>query len=85
MTDSMPAPTATSESKTGIDAPTSFDVPKECKAGVVVNEGPDFHVEVRNVPVPEPGKCLLVLYLCHWTRKFVAIVSFDIATGFCLV
>lgn len=57
MTDSMPAPTTSSESKTGTDAPTSFYVPKECKAGVVVNEGPDFHVEVRNVPVPEPGKC----------------------------
>ena len=35
----------------------SFDIPKECKAGVVVNEGtPDFHVEVQMVPVPEPGK-----------------------------
>lgn len=32
-----------------------FDIPKECKAGVVVNEGPDFHVEVQMVPVPEPG------------------------------
>ena len=31
----------------------SFDIPKECKAGVVVNEGPNFHVEVQNVPVPE--------------------------------
>ncbi|KIW92938.1 uncharacterized protein Z519_06787 [Cladophialophora bantiana CBS 173.52] len=33
-----------------------FDIPKECKAGVVVNEGPDFHIEVQMVPVPEPGK-----------------------------
>ncbi|EXJ69651.1 alcohol dehydrogenase [Cladophialophora psammophila CBS 110553] len=32
-----------------------FDIPKECKAGVVVNEGPDFHIEVQMVPVPEPG------------------------------
>ncbi len=32
-----------------------FDIPKECKAGVVVNEGPNFHVEVQMVPVPEPG------------------------------
>lgn len=31
----------------------TFDIPKECKAGVVVNEGPDFHVEVQMVPVPE--------------------------------
>jgi len=33
----------------------SFDIPKTCKAGVVVNEGPDFHVEVQDVPVPEIG------------------------------
>lgn len=31
-------------------------IPTHCKAGVVVNEGPDFHVEVQMVPVPEPGK-----------------------------
>ncbi|KAJ6022394.1 Polyketide synthase enoylreductase [Penicillium canescens] len=30
-------------------------IPTHCKAGVVVNEGPDFHVEVQMVPVPEPG------------------------------
>lgn len=30
-----------------------FEIPKTCKAGVVVNEGPDFTVEVRDVPVPE--------------------------------
>lgn len=34
---------------------TTFDIPKECVAGVVVNEGADFHVEVKNVPVPEIG------------------------------
>lgn len=33
----------------------TFDIPKTCKAGVVVNEGPDFRVEVQDVPVPEPG------------------------------
>jgi hypothetical protein len=33
----------------------TFDIPKTCKGGVVVNEGPDFHVEVQDVPVPEPG------------------------------
>jgi hypothetical protein len=27
----------------------TFDVPKECWAGVVVNEGPDFKVEVRMI------------------------------------
>lgn len=30
-----------------------FEIPKQCKAGVVVNEGPDFHVEVQMVDVPE--------------------------------
>ncbi|KAF2404996.1 alcohol dehydrogenase 1 [Trichodelitschia bisporula] len=33
----------------------SYDIPKTCKAGVVVNEGPDFRVEVQDVPVPEIG------------------------------
>lgn len=32
------------------------EIPKQCKAGVVVNEGPDFKVEVQMVDVPEPGK-----------------------------
>jgi len=32
-----------------------FDIPKECKAGVVVDEGPNFRVEVQMVPVPEIG------------------------------
>jgi hypothetical protein len=35
--------------------PVTFDIPKECKAGVVHNEGPDFFVKVEMVPVPEPG------------------------------
>jgi propanol-preferring alcohol dehydrogenase len=34
----------------------TYDVPKTCKAGVVVNEGPDFKLEIEDVPVPEPGK-----------------------------
>jgi alcohol dehydrogenase, propanol-preferring len=33
-----------------------FEIPKECKAGVVVNEGPNFEVKVEMVPVPEPGE-----------------------------
>lgn len=33
-----------------------FDIPALCKAGVVVDEGPDFRVEVQMVPVPEPGE-----------------------------
>lgn len=32
-----------------------YEIPKECLAGVVVNEGPDFRVEVQKVPVPEIG------------------------------
>lgn len=35
----------------------TFDIPKECTAGVVRNEGPDFYVEVTKVPVPEIGTC----------------------------
>jgi propanol-preferring alcohol dehydrogenase len=31
------------------------EIPKTCKAGVVVNPGPDFKVVVEDVPVPEPG------------------------------
>lgn len=37
------------------DKVQTFDIPKTCKAGVVVNEGPDFHVEVQDLPTPEPG------------------------------
>ncbi|USW50646.1 Putative alcohol dehydrogenase, zinc-type, GroES-like superfamily, NAD(P)-binding domain superfamily [Septoria linicola] len=33
----------------------SFDIPETCKAGVVVNGGPNFHLEVQDVPVPQPG------------------------------
>jgi len=35
-----------------------FDIPATCKGGVVVDEGPDFRVEVQHVPVPEPGTSL---------------------------
>lgn len=34
----------------------AFDIPKKGKAGVVVDEGPSFHVEIEDVDVPEPGK-----------------------------
>lgn len=39
----------------------SFEIPKECKAGVVVDEGPNFRVEVKMVPVPEIGIAPLAL------------------------
>jgi hypothetical protein len=42
-------------------SPPSFDIPKECKAGIVVNEGPNFRVEVKMVPVPEIGIAPLAL------------------------
>ncbi|QDS75420.1 hypothetical protein FKW77_003319 [Venturia effusa] len=37
-----------------MDTPT-FDIPKQCKGGVVHNEGPDFELKVEMVDVPEPG------------------------------
>ena len=35
-----------------------YDIPKTCKADVVVNADPNFTIEVQDVPVPEPGKFL---------------------------
>lgn len=32
------------------------EIPEECIGGVVVNEGPDFTIEVRKVPVPKIGQ-----------------------------
>jgi len=40
-------------------APPTFDIPKECIAGVVKDEGPNFWVSVEKVPVPEIGECFL--------------------------
>lgn len=31
------------------------EIPKKGKAAVVVNEGPDFRVEIQEVDVPEPS------------------------------
>ena len=42
-----------------------FDIPKTCKAGVVKNEGPDFYVEVEDVPVPEIGNAIQLLTLAY--------------------
>jgi hypothetical protein len=39
----------------GTDGAPSFEVPKECKAGVCYNEGANFELKVEMVPVPEPG------------------------------
>jgi hypothetical protein len=49
----------------GTSAAPPVDIPKTCKAGVVVNEGPNFHVEVEDVPVPEPGKLQFFRYFFH--------------------
>lgn len=32
------------------------EIPKKSKAAVVVDEGPDFRVEIQEVDVPEPGE-----------------------------
>ncbi|RDW72805.1 alcohol dehydrogenase-2 [Coleophoma cylindrospora] len=40
-----------------------MEIPKKCKAGVVINEGPMFHVEVQMVDVPEPAPGQLLLRL----------------------
>ena len=32
------------------------NIPKTCKAGVVIDPGPNFRVAVEDVPVPQPGK-----------------------------
>ena len=34
----------------------SYEIPKKGKAGVVVNEGMDFKVEVQEIDVPEPSE-----------------------------
>jgi D-arabinose 1-dehydrogenase-like Zn-dependent alcohol dehydrogenase len=38
-------------------------IPKKCKAGIVVNPGKDFHLEVVDVDVPTPGPTELLLKL----------------------
>lgn len=40
-------------------APPTFDIPKTCIGAVVKNEGPDFYVEIEQVPVPEIGMAIL--------------------------
>ncbi|PPJ52347.1 hypothetical protein CBER1_09843 [Cercospora berteroae] len=46
------------------DTQPSEEIPKTCIAGVVVNEGPNFHIEVvKDAPVPTPGPNQLLLRL----------------------
>jgi hypothetical protein len=54
------------------------EIPKQCKAGVVVNEGPDFKVEVQMVDVPEPGG------LCQqYSSSGILLTIFKAPTSFC--
>lgn len=50
-------------------APQTFDIPKTCIGAVVKNEGPDFYVEIEQVPVPEIGMATLDprRSLLYWT------------------
>lgn len=36
----------------------TYDIPETCIGAVVKNEGPDFYVEIEQVPVPEIGELL---------------------------
>ncbi|KAL1629238.1 hypothetical protein SLS56_005461 [Neofusicoccum ribis] len=54
---------STNPESTAQTGETHPEIPKTCKAGVVVNEGPDFRVEVQDVEVPEPGPDELLLRL----------------------
>lgn len=50
-----------------ISKPTSnFEIPKTCKAGVVVDPGDNFSVKIEEVPVPEPS---LLSFLEHVSGK----------------
>jgi hypothetical protein len=56
------APPQAPADPTATPGPT-FDIPKECKAGVIYNLGPDFEVKVEMVPVPTPGPTDLLVKL----------------------
>lgn len=43
----------------------SEEIPKQGKAGVVVNEGSDFKIEVQMVDVPEPSRSSALLTRLH--------------------
>jgi hypothetical protein len=40
---------------TDTKAEPHYEIPTHCKAGIVHNEGPNFHLTVELVPVPSPG------------------------------
>lgn len=39
----------------------SYIVPEECRAAVVVDEGPDFTIKTQMVKVPTPGNRLSLI------------------------
>ena len=52
------------KTKTGNEAGTEVggpvvEIPATCKAGVVIDEGPNFKVAIEDVPVPKPGQYTL--------------------------
>lgn len=55
---------------------SGFEIPKECIAGVVVNEGPDFRIEVKKVPVPEIGMSTI-----HYSRKTLYVLMWHGSLG----
>lgn len=67
---------------------TTFEIPKKCKAGVVVNEGPDFHVEVQEVDVPEiatllPSRSFLpIQFLTYYPGPEDVLIKLN-CTGIC--
>jgi len=63
-------------SATNGNASHSYEIPKTCKAGVVVDEGPNFRVEVQEVDVPEIGPEDVLIKLnatgiCHSDLHFM--------------
>lgn len=53
----------------------TFDIPKECIGGVVINEGQDFEVQVKKVPVPEIGMAPLTCPFGDHTADAIIIRS----------
>jgi hypothetical protein len=47
------------------------EIPKKGKAGVVVNEGPDFHIEVQEIDVPEPSESATARFIDAGPHDFL--------------
>lgn len=60
-----------------------YDIPKECKAAVVENAGPDFQMKIEMVPVPEPGPndVLLKLNMTGLCGSDIHFLVGDLGTG----